>query len=76
MSLPASVMVAPPGWRERIDRWLTDPRLYRWALGNPVGRWITRRRAERLLPDSACEQIRRQAPQTATPAPAVRQALA
>ncbi len=49
MSLPASVMVAPPGWRERIDRWLTDPRLYRWALGNPVGRWITRRRAERLF---------------------------
>lgn len=49
MSLPASVPAPAPGLRERIDRWLTDPRLYRWALGNPIGRWITRRRAERLF---------------------------
>lgn len=33
----------------RIDRWMTDPRLYRWALRNPVGRWISARRARALF---------------------------
>ncbi len=32
-----------------MDRWLTSPDLYRWAIGNPVGRWITRRRADALF---------------------------
>lgn len=43
----------PASWRERldtrIDQWMTSPSLYRWALGNPVGRWITRRRADALF---------------------------
>jgi demethylspheroidene O-methyltransferase len=42
-----------PTWRQRldarIDGWLTSQGLYRWALGNPVGRWITRRRANALF---------------------------
>lgn len=33
----------------QIDRWMTSPALYRWALKNPVGRWITRRRADALF---------------------------
>jgi demethylspheroidene O-methyltransferase len=45
---------APPGGligqlRSRFDRWMTSPALYRWAIGNPVGRWITRRRADALF---------------------------
>ena len=35
--------------RSRMDRWMTSPALYRWAIGNPVGRWITRRRADALF---------------------------
>lgn len=42
-----------PAWRRaldaRIDRWLTQPELYRFAIGNPITRWFTRRRAERLF---------------------------
>lgn len=33
----------------QIDRWMTSPALYRWALQNPLGRWITRRRADALF---------------------------
>lgn len=33
----------------QIDRWMTSPALYRWALKNPLGRWITRRRADALF---------------------------
>ncbi len=44
---------APLGWRQqleaKVDRWMTSPQLYRWALGNPLGRWITRRRANALF---------------------------
>ncbi|MEN9770736.1 MAG: hypothetical protein RLZZ180_2366 [Pseudomonadota bacterium] len=43
----------PPGWRERWamrwDKWLSSPASYRWALGNPLGRWIMRRRAQQLF---------------------------
>lgn len=46
---PAPVPSLMNGLRERMDRWLTQPGLYRWALGNPMGRWVTRRRAERLF---------------------------
>ncbi len=49
MSLSAPPAVAPLGLRERLDRWLTDPALYRWALRNPVGRWVARRRADGLF---------------------------
>jgi demethylspheroidene O-methyltransferase len=42
-----------PAWRRaldaRIDRWLADPGLYRWAVANPFTRWLTRRRADRLF---------------------------
>lgn len=51
MSSPALSPTPPgrPGLRERLDRWMTRPGLYRWALGNPLGRWITRRRATALF---------------------------
>ena len=42
-----------PSWRERWlmrwDQWLSSPDSYRWALGNPVGRWVMRRRAQQLF---------------------------
>lgn len=51
--IPASAPAQAPnsigGLRARIDRWMTDPRLYRWALRNPVGRWVSARRAKELF---------------------------
>ncbi len=42
-----------PAWRRaldaRIDRWMADPGLYRWAVSNPFTRWLTQRRADRLF---------------------------
>jgi len=42
-----------PSWRtqldKRIDAWMTTPGFYRWAIGNPLTRWITRRRAAQLF---------------------------
>ncbi|MEI7786952.1 MAG: hypothetical protein WCK08_21395, partial [Betaproteobacteria bacterium] len=53
MSLSAAAMAPQAGWRERwlarMDRWLSSPDLYRWALLNPLGRWIMRRRAQQLF---------------------------
>ena len=41
------------GWRQqldaRIDRWMNSPAFYRWAISNPVTRWVTRRRAAQLF---------------------------
>jgi len=41
------------GWRERwlaaLDRWLSSPGLYRWALTNPIGRYVMRRRSSQLF---------------------------
>lgn len=40
-------------WRQaldaRIDRWMSQPGLYRWAVANPLTRWLTRRRAAKLF---------------------------
>ena len=42
-----------PAWRRaldaRIDRWMADPGLYRWAVANPITRWLTQRRADQLF---------------------------
>lgn len=42
-----------PAWRRaldaRIDRWMADPGLYRWAVSNPFTRWLTQRRADQLF---------------------------
>ena len=42
-----------PGWRTQLDKftdaWMTTPGFYRWAIGNPLTRWITRRRASQLF---------------------------
>lgn len=42
-----------PSWRSHLDKWLdawmTSPAFYRWAIGNPITRWITRRRAAQLF---------------------------
>jgi len=48
---------APAGWWEalrepvqrRLDAWFSDPALYRWAIANPLTRWVTRRRTEKLF---------------------------
>ena len=42
-----------PAWRDRFDAWmdskLTDPEFSRWAAGNILTRWITRRRASQVF---------------------------
>jgi len=42
-----------PGWRQQLDQWLdqrmTSPAFYRWAISNPLTRWVTRRRAAQLF---------------------------
>ena len=44
---------ARSGWRSQFDRWvdgwMTSPGFYRWAIGNPITRWVTRRRAAQLF---------------------------
>lgn len=44
---------ARPGWRSQFDKWvdgwMTSPVFYRWAIGNPMTRWVTRRRAAQLF---------------------------
>jgi len=41
------------GWRQqfdhKLDQWMTSPRFYRWAISNPLTRWVTRRRAAQLF---------------------------
>ncbi len=55
MSRLASADMQGPsaGWRERwlsaLDRWLSSPGLYRWALANPIGRFVMRRRSSQLF---------------------------
>ncbi|MFM7802725.1 MAG: methyltransferase, partial [Limnohabitans sp.] len=49
----ASHGIDRPSWRQtfdqRLDRWMTSPKFYRWAIGNPLTRWVTRRRAAQLF---------------------------
>jgi demethylspheroidene O-methyltransferase len=50
---PAPVFEPTPSWRdrlgERVDQWMTSPALYAWALGNPLTRWMVRRRSTQLF---------------------------
>ena len=50
--LPASVVGMSP-WRDRCLAWLerlyASPKLYRWSLSNPLTRWVTRRRTQKLF---------------------------
>lgn len=36
-------------WQSRLERWYSHPGLYRWSLGNPLTRWLTRRRTRKLF---------------------------
>lgn len=49
----AKPAAARSAWRrwldQRIDSWMTSPGFYRWAIGNPLTRWVTRRRASQLF---------------------------
>jgi demethylspheroidene O-methyltransferase len=36
-------------WQSRLERWYAHPGLYRWSLGNPLTRWLTRRRTRKLF---------------------------
>jgi len=36
-------------WQCRLERWYAHPGLYRWSLGNPFTRWLTRRRTRKLF---------------------------
>ncbi|NVO06500.1 MAG: methyltransferase domain-containing protein [Rhodoferax sp.] len=33
----------------KLDRWMTHPRMYRWALSNPLSRWFAVRRTRQLF---------------------------
>ena len=35
--------------QRRLDAWFSDTDLYRWAIANPLTRWVTRRRTENCL---------------------------
>lgn len=35
--------------RQQLERLYASPTLYRWSLSNPLTRWVTRRRTERLF---------------------------
>ncbi len=51
-SLPETGRVRP-SWRQqldhKLDQWMTSPGFYRWAISNPLTRWVTRRRAAQLF---------------------------
>ena len=36
-------------WLAQLERWYAHPGLYRWSLGNPLTRWLTRRRTRKLF---------------------------
>ena len=36
-------------WQARLERLYAHPGLYRWSLGNPLTRWLTRRRTRKLF---------------------------
>lgn len=36
-------------WQAQLERWYANPNLYRWSLGNPLTRWLTRRRTRKLF---------------------------
>jgi demethylspheroidene O-methyltransferase len=36
-------------WQALLERWYAHPALYRWSLGNPLTRWLTRRRTRKLF---------------------------
>lgn len=51
---PATVTPSAGGaWRDafrrQLERLYASPTLYRWSLANPLTRWVTRRRTERLF---------------------------
>ena len=50
---PTTALGERDSWRERlarrVDRWSTQPGLYRWALSWPLSRWIVRRRSAQLF---------------------------
>lgn len=50
--LPAS-LPATNSWRDRIQQWLerayANPKLYSLSLTNPLTRWVTRRRTQKLF---------------------------
>jgi len=54
--LDLAVIAAPNGkptlkdaWQAQLERWYAHPGLYRWSLGNPITRWLTRRRTRKLF---------------------------
>ena len=49
-SAPPSVLTAlKDAWQAQLERWYAHPGLYRWSLGNPLTRWLTRRRTRKLF---------------------------
>ncbi len=49
-STPPSLLTAlKDAWQAQLERWYAHPGLYRWSLGNPLTRWLTRRRTRKLF---------------------------
>jgi demethylspheroidene O-methyltransferase len=46
---PISKSTWKDAWKAQRERWYASPGLYRWSLGNPFTRWLTRRRTRQLF---------------------------
>jgi demethylspheroidene O-methyltransferase len=49
ISTPSPLNAFKDAWQTRLERWYAHPGLYRWSLGNPLTRWLTRRRTRKLF---------------------------
>ena len=49
ISTPSPLNAFKDAWQARLERWYAHPGLYRWSLGNPLTRWLTRRRTRKLF---------------------------
>jgi demethylspheroidene O-methyltransferase len=36
-------------WKSKLDRWMTNPSLYRFAISNPITRWFAQRRTQKIF---------------------------
>jgi demethylspheroidene O-methyltransferase len=50
---PPTVAATPFAWvdslQQGMDRWLSHPHLYRWALSNPLTRWFAHRKTRKIF---------------------------
>ena len=53
LAQPSGAVLPDASWMDGVhrqrDRWLTHPRVHRWALSNPLSRWLMRRRTTQIF---------------------------